>query len=218
MRLRSPLTRYGLAVVSTAIISLLFFLVDRNDTNTDLRCFAFASAILLSALLGGLGPGLLATGLAAIANQYLFFAPSFSFRIASEEKIARMVLFTGEGILLAFIGTFFRQGKSIDIKGSWKRYLPALLFVSTATGLKLLAFNRFGLQMPFNFFYVAVAASAWAGGFGPGLQATFLASMAARYFFLLPKYSIAVSSVVNAERVFFFVAEGILLSALIGKY
>jgi hypothetical protein len=135
-RLQSPLTRYALAVVSIALVSLLFFLVDRNDTNTDLRCFAFASAILLSALLGGLGPGLLATGLAAIANQYVFFAPSFSFRIASEEKVARIVLFTGEGILLAFIGTFFRQGKSIDTKGSWKRYLPALLFVSTATADK----------------------------------------------------------------------------------
>jgi K+-sensing histidine kinase KdpD len=42
--------------------------------------------------------------------------------------------------------------------------------------------------------------------------------MTARYFFLLPRYSFAVSSVTNAERVFFFIVEGILLSALTGKY
>jgi K+-sensing histidine kinase KdpD len=128
------------------------------------------------------------------------------------------VLFTGEGILLAFIGTLFRDNKTVDIERSWKRYLPALLFVSTATGIKLLAFSSLGPQMPFSFFYVAVVASAWAGGFGPGLQATFLATMAARYFFLLPRYSFAVSSVTNAERVFFFIFEGILLSVLTGKY
>jgi K+-sensing histidine kinase KdpD len=134
MRLRSPLTRYGLPVATTGLISLLFFLVDSNDRNTDLRCFAFAVAILLSALLGGLGPGLLATGLSAFANAYLFFAPILSVRIASEEKIARLVLFTGEGILLAFIGGLFRDNKIVSIETSWKRYLPALLFVSTATG------------------------------------------------------------------------------------
>ena len=218
MRLRSPLTRYGLPVATTGLISLLFFLVDSNDRNTDLRCFAFAVAILLSALLGGLGPGLLATGLSAFANAYLFFAPILSVRIASEEKLARLVLFTGEGILLAFIGTLFRDNKTVDVKRSWKRYLPALLFVSTAAGIKLLAFSSLGPQMPFSFFYTAVVASAWAGGFGPGLQATFLATMTARYFFLLLRYSFAVSSVTNAERVFFFIVEGILLSTLTGKY
>lgn len=218
IRLQSPLTRYGLAVATTGLISLLFFLVDASDRNTDLRCFAFALAILLSALLGGLGPGLLATGLSALANAYLFFAPILSFRIASEEKIARLVLFTGEGILLAFIGTLFRDNKTVNIEKSWKRYLPALLFVSTAAGIKLLAFSSLGPQLPFSFFYIAVVASAWAGGFGPGLLATFLASITARYFFLLPRYSFAVSSATNAERVFSFIIEGILLSALTGKY
>ena len=218
MRLQLPLTRYGLPVATTGLISLLFFLVDSNDRNTDLRCFVFAVAILASALLGGLGPGLLATGLTAIANAYLFFAPTLSFRIASEEKISRLVLFTAEGILLAFMATLFRDNKTVDIEKSWKRYLPALLFVSTATGIKLLAFGSLGPQMPFSFFYIAVVASAWAGGFGPGLQATLLASMTARYFFLLPRYSFAVSSVTNAERVVFFIAEGILLSALTGRY
>jgi len=85
MRLQSPLTRYGPPVATTGLISLLFFLVDSNDRNTDLRCFAFAVAILLSALLGGLGPGLLATGLSAFANAY-FCSSLRSFPFTSPRK------------------------------------------------------------------------------------------------------------------------------------
>lgn len=218
LRLRTPLTRYGLPLASTGFVSLLFFLIGSKDMDTDLRCFAFATAILVSALLGGLGPGLLATGLSALANAYLFLPPIFSMHIASEQRIARLVMFTGEGILLAFVGPLFRDARTVDIEMSWRRYLPALLFVFTATGLKLLAFRSLGQQVPFTFYYAAVAASAWSGGFGAGLLATFLASMSARYFFLDPQYSFSVASLVNGERVFLFLAEGILLSGLSGKY
>src|SRR5262249_9721189 len=152
MRLRSPLIRYGLAAASTALFTLLFYLIDRNDTNTDLRCFAFAISIVLSAFLGGLGPGLLATGLAAFANAYVFFPPTFSVFIASEQKVARLVVFTGEGLLLAFIGTMFRENRTVDFEKRWERYVPAALFVATATGLKLLAFSALSAQMPFTFF------------------------------------------------------------------
>jgi PAS domain S-box-containing protein len=199
-------------------VSLLFFLIGSKDMDTDLRCFAFAIAILLSALFGGLGPGLLATGLSAFANAFIFFPPAFSMHIASAERVARLVMFTGEGSLLAFVGPLFRDARTVDIEVSWKRYLPATLFVFTATGLKLLAFRNLEQQVPFTFYYAAIAASAWSGGFGAGLLATFLASMTARYFFLDPQYSFSVSSLVNGERVFLFVAEGILLSGLSGKY
>jgi PAS domain S-box-containing protein len=218
IQFRSPLTRYGLPLASVGLISLLFFLIGSNDRNTDLRCFAFAVAILLSALLGGPGPGLLATGLSAFANAYLFFPPIFSIRVDSEEKLVRLTLFIGDGIALAFIGSMFRNAKTVEMETSWRRYLPSLLFVFAATGVKLLAFRTVGQQIPFTFFYAAIAASAWVGGFGAGLLATFLASMTARYFFLEPKYSFAVSSELNAERVFLFIGEGVLLSGLSGKY
>jgi PAS domain S-box-containing protein len=193
-------------------------IVDSNDRNTDLRCFAFGIAVLLTALFGGLGPGLVATGLSAVANAYLFFQPTFSFYIASEEKVARLVIFAGEGILLTFIGAMFRDNQTVHFEKPSERYLPAFLFVATATGLKLIAFGYLAPQVPFTFFYTAVVASAWAGGFGPGLFATFLATMAARYFFLLPKYSFAVASIANAQRVFLFIAEGVVLSTLTGKF
>lgn len=218
LRLQSPLTRYGLALATTGFSSLLFFLIRSQEIGSDVRCFGFTLAVLVSALLGGLGPGLLATGLSALANAYLFLPPIFSFHIDSEERIARLILFAGEGILVVFVGCLFRDVNAADIEISWKRYLPALLFVSTATGLKLLVFGSLEHQLPFTFFYAAITASAWSGGFGPGLLATLLASLAARYFFLDPRHSLTISSVSNAERVFLFIAEGIFISSLAGRY
>jgi PAS domain S-box-containing protein len=99
-----------------------------------------------------------------------------------------------------------------------RRYLTALLFVCTATGLKLLAFAAVERELPFTFFYAAIAASTFAGGLGPGLSATLLSSVAARYFFLDPRYSLSVPNLKEAARIVSFVVEGILLAALSAKY
>jgi PAS domain S-box-containing protein len=218
-RLRSPLARYGLAVAATVIASLLRFLSGPPDLDSDLTYFGFSMAVLVAAILGGIGPGLLATGLSAFTNAYFFLSPLLSLQVASDEAIARLILFAGEGVLLSFVGQVLHDASTTDADSSWLvRYIPALLFVSTATGLKLLAFAELERSIPFTFFYAAVAASAWLGGFGPGLLATLLASLAARYFFLIPRYSLTVYSSINAARIALFMIEGILLSGLGGAY
>ena len=218
-RLRSPLARYGLAVAAAALASLLRFFSGPPDVDSDLTYFGFSVAVLVAATLGGIGPGLLATGLSAFANAYFFLSPVFSLQVASDERIARLILFAGEGVLLSFVGHVLHDANTTDADASWvMRYLPALLFVLTATGLKLLAFADLERALPFTFFYAAVVASAWWGGFGPGLLATLLASLAARYFFLVPRYSLTVYSSINAARVALFILEGILLSGVSGSY
>ena len=218
-RLRSPLARYGLAVAATVLASLLRFLSGPPDLDSDLTYFGFSMAVLVAAILGGIGPGLLATGLSAFTNAYFFLSPLLSLQVASDEAIARLILFAGEGVLLSFVGHVLHDASTTDADSSWVvRYIPALLFVSTATGLKLLAFADLERAIPFTFFYAAVAASAWWGGFGPGLLATLLASLAARYFFLVPRYSLTVYSSINAARIALFMIEGILLSGLGGSY
>jgi PAS domain S-box-containing protein len=94
------------------------------------------------------------------------------------------------------------------------RYLPALLFTAGATGLKLLWWSQLEREFPFAFFYTATVASAWLGGFGPGLAATLLATAFARYFFIEPTHSLDVASPVEAARVSLFIAEGITISFL----
>ena len=219
LRLQSPWTRYGLALFSTEIASLLYFLAGPDYVDSDVRYFGFLLAVAASALLGGLGPGLLATGFAALGSAFLFLPPIFSIQVASEDGLARLIVFTGEGILLSFIGGMVRDAKTAEHAGSMsRRYLTSLLFVSTATGLKLLAFADVERELPFTFFYAAVAASAFAGGLGPGLAATLLSSVAARYFFLDPRYSLSVRTLADATRIALFVMEAVFLTALSAKY
>jgi PAS domain S-box-containing protein len=219
LRLQSPWTRYGLALAATEIASLLYFFAGPNYADADIRYFGFLLAVVVSALLGGLGPGLLATGFAALGSAYLFLPPIFSIQVASEDGIARLALFAGEGILLSFIGGMVRDANTADIAVSMsRRYLLALLFVSTATGLKLLAFAAVERELPFTFFYAAIAASTFSGGLGPGLAATLLSSVSARYFFLDPRYSLDVFTFKDTARVAFFIVEGILLAGLSAKY
>lgn len=219
LRIRSRSGRYGFAVAASTLASLLYFCSRPQDIDTDLAYFGFNLAVLLTSLVCGRGPGLLATAISAFASLYLLLPPVFSFKVASDEQTSRLLMFAGEGVLLSFVGQFLRDADTADADLTWtKRYIPALLFVATATGLKLLAFRDLERTMPFTFFYAAIGASAWAGGFGPGVVATLLASLSARYFFLLPRYSLAVGSIVNAERVMLFVLEGIMISGLSASY
>ena len=219
LRLRSSSARYGLSLAVTALASLLYFLAGPPEVDSDVRYFGFVLAVLVAALLGGLGPGLLATGISACASAYLLLQPVHSFEIASQPQLSRLILFSGEGVLLSFVGHVLHDADTAEVSLSWSmRYLPVLLFVLTATCLKLLAFGDLERMLPFTFFYAAIAASAWVGGFGPGLAATLLSSLTARIFFLLPRRSFMALSQLNAERLVLFVLEGILISGLSAMY
>jgi len=219
LRLRSSSARYGLSLAATALASLLYFLAGPPEVDSDVRYFGFVLAVLVAALLGGLGPGLLATGLSACASAYLLLQPVQSFEIASHAQLSRLILFSGEGVLLSFVGHVLHDADTAEVSLPWSmRYLPVLLFVLTATCLKLLAFGDLERMLPFTFFYAAIATSAWVGGFGPGLAATLLSSLAARFFFILPHHSFMALSQLNAERLGLFVLEGMLISGLSATY
>src|SRR5579862_7273695 len=90
-RLRSPLARYGLAVAATALASLLRFLSGPPDLDSDLTYFGFSMAVLAAAILGGIGPGLLATGLSAFTNADFSQSPLFPPQVPPDEAIARLI-------------------------------------------------------------------------------------------------------------------------------
>ena len=219
LRLQSPSTRYGLALMAPSIVSFLSFLAGPRNMDLEVSYFGFMLAVLASALLGGVGPGLLATGLSALGSAYLLLSPILSIQVASEESIARLILFAGEGVLLSFIGAMIRgaQTADIDVTAS-RRYVAALLFVATATGLKLLAFPVVEHELPFTFFYAAIAASGFTGGLSVALLATLLSSLSARYFFIDPPYSLSGLAPRETFRVALFIVEGAILSGLSARY
>lgn len=215
---RTSWARYAFAVGITAAVSLLYLVNGPAGVDSDIRYFGFTFAVLLSAIVGGLGAGILSTGLAAIISAYLLLPPIFSIQIASAERTAHLILFVGEGVLVSFIGNLIRDACTEDLEvPGMRRYWTAAVLVAAATAFKLLAWREVERDMPFALYYAAIVASAWFGGLGAGLLATLLATLCARCFFIEPVYSLAVHSPVEAARVFVFVTEGIILSILAGK-
>src|SRR5260370_40955207 len=94
-RLHTPLLRYGAAVGAVFIAFLLNFVFPRSAGNES-HYFLFCAAIFASVVLGGIGPGLLATALSALASSYLFLQQLGSFKI-SPQTVEWLVLFLLEG-------------------------------------------------------------------------------------------------------------------------
>jgi PAS domain S-box-containing protein len=215
IRFQSPLGRYGLAGVNTLAVSTIYLLSHAMGVSSDLRYFGFTLVVLVSALIAGLGPGLLATGLAALISAYLLLPPIFSLEIASKERLGLLILFFVDGALLSLIGSMIRKAKTAENAISWKQnYFAAVLFVSAGTGLKFLLLRDMERELPFAFFYAAIASSAWAGGLGAGIAATILAALSARYCFLDPLYSLSIFTETNGTRMLLFIVEGIGISYL----
>jgi signal transduction histidine kinase len=59
------------------------------------------AAVLVSAWYGGLGPGLVATGLTVIMKAYFFAAPTNSFRVESGLHLAQLALFAAVAFLVS---------------------------------------------------------------------------------------------------------------------
>ena len=94
-----------------------------------------------------------------------------------------------------------------------------MLATSCAFVLQAMLIPLFGSgpnSTPFLVFFAAIMASAWFGGFGPGLMATGLSAILSWYFFLSPQFSLALGGPGQALRLVVFAAEGAFISALAG--
>jgi PAS domain S-box-containing protein len=88
-----------------------------------------------------------------------------------------------------------------------------VVFVAAAVAMTL-GLHQISPVYPTLFaFYVAVAASAWYGGYGPGWVAVALSMLAVNYFFLLPLYSLAPSSA-DLPRLIAFIICAIVANAV----
>lgn len=95
--------RYGLAVIAVALAaatraSLSGSLGDRSPFQT------FVLAALVSAIAGGLGPGLLATFLGGIVVAYMYLPPSATIAVDTPGDLIRLGLFALEGLLSSAAG------------------------------------------------------------------------------------------------------------------
>lgn len=100
--LHHPAMHYGFALLVTGL-TLLIRLLLMPVLGDQARLVLFVIPVYLSAWYGGLGPGLLATGISVILGSYLLVEPLFSFGVSTGADALRIAIFTGEGIAISLL-------------------------------------------------------------------------------------------------------------------
>ncbi len=101
--------RYGVAVIAVAVALGLKLLIDPLITQDTPFLLVFA-AVMVSAWFGGLGPGVLATGLAALITDYFFLYPVKTFSAFSLEGLP-LGVFVLEGLLVSSVVAALRVAR-----------------------------------------------------------------------------------------------------------
>lgn len=105
----SPFLRYGFALLATAAALVLTLLLEPLRGRTPFPFF-FA-AVTLTSWYGGLGPGLLATGLSAFITNHFFFSNTDLFTIGLE-NIVRVGAFVLVAILISSMQDISRASEA----------------------------------------------------------------------------------------------------------
>jgi PAS domain S-box-containing protein len=101
--------RYGVAALVVGAAVLVKLLLDPL-TAQDTPFLLILGAIMVSAWYGGLGPGLLATGLSALATDYFFLGPKGSFTGFGPE-LFDLTAFVLEGMLVCVLTASLRSAR-----------------------------------------------------------------------------------------------------------
>ncbi|MBD2506092.1 PAS domain S-box protein [Nostoc muscorum FACHB-395] len=67
------------------------------------------------------------------------------------------------------------------------------------------------------FFYIAIIASTWYGGFRPGIVTVVLSTLAIDYFFILPRYQLGINQSEDILRLGLFVVVALIINLITGN-
>jgi PAS domain S-box-containing protein len=128
--LRARLVAYGVAVLATGVSLVLRWplwpvIGDHTPFMT------FFPAVILSAYLGGLGPGLVATFVNAAAADFFLLKPHFSFEIQDPADILALGLFTLTGVVLSGLSESLHRSRRRSL-ASERRYAVTLASIGDA--------------------------------------------------------------------------------------
>jgi diguanylate cyclase (GGDEF)-like protein len=111
-RLRSTYPRlrwYGLAVGLSALALVLMLLL--WPLMEPSVFFLFLAAVAVSALYGGLGPGLAATTLSTLASNYFFLAP-YEAPFSRWEGSLRLLVFLSTGVIISWLAEGHKRAEA----------------------------------------------------------------------------------------------------------
>ncbi len=106
----SWITRYTVAVASTLAAFLCRLYIEHLIGGETPFLLLFA-AVLVSGVFGGLGPGLLATLLGAVASNFFFMPPTMNIGWGHIPDPLRLVLFVFEGVFISVLGASLQAAR-----------------------------------------------------------------------------------------------------------
>ncbi len=141
----SPVPRWRYYVIAFVLVAVtLMIRIGMRTWDGGLPLLTvFVFPIVISAYLGGLGPGLLATALAAAAVDYFFLVPLNSFAFATPTVFMQWLIFVLVGVLVSvLLGEIVRLRAAVRGESSTKRtatterkvrlgFAVAILFLGT---------------------------------------------------------------------------------------
>jgi PAS domain S-box-containing protein len=104
-----PIVRYALAVAAAAA-AILFRLEVDPIWGTRLPYITLFPAIMVSAWLGGLGPGIVTTVISATAAAYFWVEPSRTWAIADKSELLGLFVFVAVGVVISALNEAWRRG------------------------------------------------------------------------------------------------------------
>jgi signal transduction histidine kinase len=107
---RSTLARYAAAFVCVGIALALKLMLVQYVTQ-EVPFVLFFGAVMAAAAFGGLGPGLLATAVAAVCDLYFFTKPYGHFELSTFSERVRLALFLIEGVFISLICAGLKSAK-----------------------------------------------------------------------------------------------------------
>ncbi len=162
------LARYGFALLAVVLAFLVRDGLTRLAGGGLPTYITFYPAVMIVALLGGLGPGLLATAASALGADYFILPPTGSLAVASLPDAVGLAVFSGMGVFMSAVAEsyrrarqrataqdtefYFREGRPMPVRRSVQRLMLNAAF---AVSLAILAVA--GLQSALNLRAVAAA-------------------------------------------------------------
>jgi signal transduction histidine kinase len=113
---RKQLQAYATAVGAVVAVTSLR-LVLKHFAGTEPAFLLFLGAVMAAAWVGGTGPGLVATGLGALAGNFFFTPPHFRFGWEHTSHKIELVLFLLEGAFIAWLAGKLHAARDAALAG-----------------------------------------------------------------------------------------------------
>ena len=123
---RARLVAYGVAVLAPAVSLLVRWLL-WPLMGDAVPHMTFFPAVMIAAYFGGFWPGLLATGLSAVAANYFFTQQLRSFRVTNVNDAAALVLFLLVGVIISGLCEFLHRARRRIVAEECRRAEEALV-------------------------------------------------------------------------------------------